>query len=80
MLCNGALAGIARLKRRLLLRGVEVVPSDPKSKHWKKLRARRLAMDGFRSVVSGCGQRATTVEHIKRRRDGGADTNVIALS
>jgi hypothetical protein len=37
-------------------------------------------MDGFRSVVSGCGQRATTVEHIKRRRDGGADTNVIALS
>jgi hypothetical protein len=52
------------------------MPSDPhyKSQNWKKLRARRLAMDGYRCIVPGCGQRATTVDHIKRRRDSGADT------
>ena len=52
------------------------MPSDPyyKSQHWKKLRARRLATDGYRCIVPGCGQRATTVDHIKRRRDSGADT------
>jgi 5-methylcytosine-specific restriction endonuclease McrA len=43
------------------------------STHWKRLRAARLKMDGNRCVVPGCGQRATTVDHIKRRRDGGLD-------
>jgi 5-methylcytosine-specific restriction endonuclease McrA len=44
------------------------------SKHWRQLRARRLAIDKGMCVVPGCGQRANTVDHIKRRRDGGADT------
>jgi 5-methylcytosine-specific restriction endonuclease McrA len=43
------------------------------SKTWKRLRTARLRLDGTRCVVPGCGQRATTVDHIRRRRDGGAD-------
>ncbi len=50
--------------------------SDPyyKSKHWRRLRELRLALDGHVCVVPGCGKRANTVDHIKRRRDGGGDT------
>lgn len=52
------------------------MPDDPyyKTKHWRELRAARLAKDRGVCVVPGCGKKATTVDHIKRRRDGGADT------
>jgi 5-methylcytosine-specific restriction endonuclease McrA len=52
------------------------MPSDPyyRSPHWRRLRAARLKLDRNTCVVPGCGKRATTVDHIKRRRDGGADT------
>ncbi len=45
-----------------------------KSEHWRRLRAARLKLDNGMCVVAGCGQRAVVVDHIKRRRDGGADT------
>lgn len=50
--------------------------SDPyyRSRHWRQLRAQRLLIDKHTCVVAGCGQRATVVDHIKRRRDGGSDT------
>jgi hypothetical protein len=38
------------------------------------LRARRLAIDKDMCVVPGCGQRANTLDHFKRWRDGGPDT------
>ena len=41
---------------------------------WRQLRAARLKMDRGVCVVPGCGQKANTVDHIKRRRDGGADS------
>lgn len=52
------------------------MPGDPyyKTKHWRALRAARLKLDRNTCVVPGCGKRATTVDHIKRRRDGGRDT------
>jgi len=57
--------------------------SDPyyQTAAWRKLRAQRLALDGHKCVVPGCGRRANTVDHIKRRRDGGADalTNLRSL-
>jgi 5-methylcytosine-specific restriction endonuclease McrA len=51
------------------------MPPDPyyKSKHWHRLRAAALKRDHKTCVVPGCGQRAVVVDHIKRRRDGGAD-------
>ncbi|MGE3918286.1 MAG: HNH endonuclease [Hyphomicrobiaceae bacterium] len=52
------------------------MPSDPyyRTPHWKRLRAARLKLDKGVCVVPGCGQRAVVVDHVKRRRDGGADT------
>lgn len=52
------------------------MPGDPyyKTAHWKQLRAARLKLDGYRCVVPGCRRPAVVVDHIKRRRDGGADT------
>lgn len=49
---------------------------DPyyRTPHWKRLRAARLKLDKGVCVVPGCGQRAVVVDHVKRRRDGGADT------
>lgn len=41
---------------------------------WRRLRAARLKLDKGMCTVPGCGQRATIVDHVKRRRDGGADT------
>jgi 5-methylcytosine-specific restriction endonuclease McrA len=41
---------------------------------WKRLREAALRRDGFVCIVPGCGARATHVDHIKRRRDGGADS------
>lgn len=48
---------------------------DPyyKSEHWRRLRTAALKRDRNTCVVRGCGQRAVVVDHIKRRRDGGAD-------
>ena len=50
--------------------------TDPyyRSRHWRELRAARLKRDGGVCIVPGCGQRASVVDHIKRRRDGGADS------
>lgn len=45
-----------------------------RSPEWRRLRARRLEIDRHTCVTPGCGQRATVVDHIKRRRDGGADS------
>lgn len=45
-----------------------------KSQAWQRLRAAALRRDGYVCVVPGCGARATHVDHIKRRRDGGTDT------
>jgi hypothetical protein len=42
--------------------------------HWRRLRARRLAMDNYVCVVPGCGQRAVVVDHVRSRNKGGADT------
>jgi hypothetical protein len=38
-----------------------------RSKHWRKLRALRLALDEHRCSVPGCRQRATVVDHIQPR-------------
>ena len=48
---------------------------DPfyRSAEWRALRHRRLEIDNHTCVVPGCGKRATKVDHIKRRRDGGMD-------
>lgn len=52
------------------------MPSDPyyRTPHWKRLRAARLRLDKGMCVVPGCGQRATTVDHVVSRRAHGADT------
>jgi 5-methylcytosine-specific restriction enzyme A len=49
--------------------------TDPfyKSGIWKQLRAAALKRDHYTCVVPGCGRRAVVVDHVKRRRDGGAD-------
>lgn len=41
---------------------------------WRKLRQAALERDGYTCVVPGCRKRATHVDHIKRRQDGGTDT------
>jgi 5-methylcytosine-specific restriction endonuclease McrA len=50
--------------------------TDPyyKSAHWRQLRAARLKMDRGVCVVPGCRQKANIVDHVRRRRDGGADS------
>jgi 5-methylcytosine-specific restriction endonuclease McrA len=54
---------------------VSLAMSDPfyRTRHWLKLRAARLRIDGDRCVVPGCGQPAKYVDHVVPRRDGGAD-------
>lgn len=49
--------------------------ADPyySSTPWRELRASRLAMDGHRCAVAGCGSRAIVADHIVSRRAGGAD-------
>jgi 5-methylcytosine-specific restriction endonuclease McrA len=51
------------------------VPNDPfyHSAQWRHLRARALDRDGHTCTVKGCRDKATHVDHIKRRKDGGAD-------
>src|SRR5215207_2766328 len=44
-----------------------------RSAHWRQLREAALQRDRNTCVVPGCGQRATIVDHIKARRDRGAD-------
>lgn len=48
---------------------------DPyyRTKHWRDLRAAALRRDLFTCVVPGCNQPAHAVDHIKARRQGGAD-------
>ena len=50
--------------------------ADPyyQSKAWKSLRLAVLRRDLYTCVVPGCGQPAFAVDHIKARRQGGADT------
>lgn len=43
------------------------------SAEWKALRQAALERDGYRCTVRGCFSPATHVDHIVRRRDGGAD-------
>ena len=49
--------------------------SDPyyRSREWRALRAAILRRDGYRCAVPGCPNRASVADHIKPRRDGGAD-------
>jgi 5-methylcytosine-specific restriction endonuclease McrA len=51
------------------------MPSDPyyHTKAWRELRAAALKRDNHTCTVDGCGAKATHVDHIKRRRDGGVD-------
>jgi 5-methylcytosine-specific restriction endonuclease McrA len=57
------------------------MPGDPyyQSKQWlgtkrkPGLRGLALKRDKDTCVVPGCGAKATRVDHIKRRKDGGAD-------
>ena len=51
------------------------MPNDPyyRSKEWRNLRARVLIRDLYRCAVPGCTDVATTVDHIKRRQDGGTE-------
>jgi len=49
--------------------------SDPyyRTSHWLKLRAAALKRDRNTCTVPGCHQRATYVDHIVPRKQGGAD-------
>ncbi|WP_374656443.1 HNH endonuclease [Dongia sp.] len=51
------------------------MPRDPfySSATWKRLRLAALKRDGGKCIVKGCGARATHVDHIVSRRNGGAD-------
>jgi 5-methylcytosine-specific restriction protein A len=40
---------------------------------WKALRQAALWRDGYRCAVPGCKQKATHVDHVVSRRQGGAD-------
>jgi 5-methylcytosine-specific restriction endonuclease McrA len=40
---------------------------------WQNLRAAALRRDGYRCTVKGCSARATHVDHVISRRDGGPD-------
>jgi 5-methylcytosine-specific restriction endonuclease McrA len=59
------------------------VPGEPyyKSPEWRALRLACLKRDHFKCVVPGCGLKATSVDHIIGRREGGADalTNLRSL-
>lgn len=50
------------------------MPNDPfyKSPKWKALRAEALSRDHWRCTVPGCGTKATHVDHVISRRNGGA--------
>lgn len=52
---------------------VSKVPQDSfySSREWRRLRSAALKRDNHRCVA--CGRPARTVDHIKRRKDGGAD-------
>lgn len=41
---------------------------------WRQLRATRLKLDGGMCTVPGCPNRATHVDHVVSRRNGGPDT------
>lgn len=51
------------------------MPNDPyyRTPQWRQLRKATLTRDRYRCVVPGCHQRATHVDHIKSRKQGGAD-------
>jgi len=52
------------------------LPNDPyyRTPQWRTLRAAALERDQYRCVVPGCGDAAVIVDHIVRRKAGGADT------
>lgn len=54
---------------------LEHMPGDPyySTPQWRTLRAQALARDGYHCTVPGCPDRATTVDHIRSRKRGGAD-------
>jgi hypothetical protein len=51
------------------------MPGDPfyRTPAWRALRLAALKRDRYRCVVPGCNARATHVDHIVARRDGGPD-------
>jgi 5-methylcytosine-specific restriction protein A len=51
------------------------MPSDPfyKTPEWQQLRKAALHRDRYRCTVPGCTAKATHVDHIISRRDGGPD-------
>ena len=51
------------------------MPGDPyyHTSQWRRLRTTVLQRDAYTCIVPGCRQRATTVDHIVSRRNGGAD-------
>src|SRR5215471_2741252 len=60
-----------------------VMPHDPfyTSKQWRTLRLAVLRRDRHACTVPGCGRRATIVDHIIARSNGGSDspTNLRSL-
>lgn len=62
--------GVAESRGKVLL----MADSYYKTKAWLSLRKAALRRDLYTCVVPGCGQPAYAVDHVKRRRDGGADT------
>ena len=55
--------------------GLANIGADPfyRSPLWLRLRALALKRDGYMCTVPGCGAKATHVDHIQRRKAGGAD-------
>src|SRR5690349_16605910 len=51
------------------------MPNDPyyRTPEWRTLRAAALERDRHTCTVAGCRARATHVDHIVSRRDGGPD-------
>jgi 5-methylcytosine-specific restriction endonuclease McrA len=49
------------------------MPSDPyyRTKEWRQLRSHALARDGHLCTVPGCRDKATHVDHITSRANGG---------
>lgn len=42
--------------------------------HWRRLRVAALQRDAYTCTAPGCRERATHVDHIVSRRNGGTDT------